>query len=82
MTRHTAENRRHQASYKHIPREDYLIHAREFALRGPECAKKLTTAKVAEIRLNRDELSVIKLAEKYGVGRTTIYNVITYETWI
>jgi len=45
---------------------------------------KLTLTKAFEIRekYNHTELSMDKLAEEYGVTKTTIFNVIHNNTWV
>lgn len=55
-----------------MPRDEYLIRAREFAHRR---AAKLTPDQVASIRENRQGLTDKQQAALYGVHRNTIYKV-------
>jgi DNA-binding transcriptional regulator YiaG len=51
-------------------------------VRGQECYNaKLTPEAVKAIRENRKGLTDTKLAEFYGVTRTAIAKVRTYENW-
>jgi transposase len=46
-------------------------------------AAKLTDAKVREIfRLSKDGLSRKEIAQKYGVGRSLIGNIIRGQNWV
>lgn len=54
---------------------------RRFPLRAPDVAtiRKLYTG---DVRRNRNGLSHQALADMYGVGRTTITNVLLGNTWV
>lgn len=80
----TAEFRRanRQPSYKHIPRNEYVARAYEFAARGERIAKKLDSQKVREIRENRKGLTAKQQAKLYGVHPNTIYKIRHRMAWV
>lgn len=103
----TAEFRRGQPSYRHIPREEYLARAYEFAKRGDELPhSKFTSKQAAEIRsrvekkrarlaflrsqkaaIEKEISRLVKtdttrqLCAEYGVSKTTIERISSYETY-
>lgn len=78
---------------KRMERGEYLVRAREFALRGTELPQtKLDDEKISEIRsaikqrdnlrqFIRENLSNEALAKKMGVHVRTIEKVTQYESW-
>lgn len=81
MNRNLAENRRHQKSYRHMERSEYLTRAVEVAPRGETLARKLNRTKVLQIRKNALGLTDKQQAEKYGVHPNTIYKIRKRLIW-
>jgi len=83
MNPSSAEYRRanRQPGYKHMPREEYLQRAVEFAKRGDEIAKKLTKDDVLAIRANVEGMTDRQRAESLGVSKSLIYQIRHYEKW-
>ena len=70
-----------QPGYKHMPREEYLQRAVEFAKRGEAIAKKLTRDDVLAIRANVEGMTDRQRAESLVVSKSLIYQIRHYEKW-
>lgn len=81
MNRNLAENRRGQANYRHLPRDEWRRRAIEFAKRGEELAKKLSESDVIAIRSNKSGLTDKEQAMLYGVHPNTIYKIRKRLIW-
>lgn len=65
-----------------MTRAEYLKRSREFVLRGSNSPHAILTADdVKNIRINRDGLTGPKMAARYGVGKSTIYDIWSRHTW-
>ena len=65
-----------------IFRDEYLIRAHEFAVRGQELPNsKLTDDDVRAIRANRYGMTDKAQAKKYSVSPGLIYKIRKYERW-
>lgn len=66
------------------PREN-ILHAYKLGLSSASGEKNgrclLSQAKVSEILLLRGQLTLIKIAKKFGVGKSTICNIFSGRTW-
>lgn len=79
----TAEFRRanRQPGYRHIPRDEYLQRAHEFAPRGERLARKLTACDILAIRANVKGMTDKQQSELYGVSPGMIYKIRKRERW-
>jgi hypothetical protein len=67
----------------HLPRQEYLLRAREFAQRGTDRHNaKLNPAKVRLIRSNPEGKTMKQLSLDFGVHKATIEKVVYFHTWV
>lgn len=66
-----------------VTKSENQVHARKLGLQGGSRTNtaKLTEDKVREIRRLYPRLNSRQLAEKYGVGQSTICKIINYQYW-
>ena len=79
----TAQFRRanRQPGYRHMPRDEYVQRAHEFAPRGERLSRKLTRQDVIAVRENAAGMTDKQRAASLGISASMVYKIRKRERW-